>query len=328
LAEWLVERGIGEARAALVERGRIIEARIAPDGVLVAGTVVVARLADIGRNGRNAVARLADGTELLLPVTPPAVTEGAGLSVEILREAIPGDEPWKRPLARATEAPPTPAPTLANELRRGDLPVRELRFPDPRADPLEEAGWSDLLGEAEEGVVRFAGGELRISLTPAMTLIDVDGTLAPAELAVAGAAAAGAAIRRLAIGGSIGVDLPTVGGKAARQAAGEALDRALAGVSFERTAVNGFGFVQLVRPRRHASLLELAADRAGFAARALLRRAARATGAVRLAASPAVIAELDRQPAWTGALARQVGGQVTLRADPALAISAGHVEQR
>ena len=33
---------------------------------------------------------------------------------------------------------------------------------------------------------------------------------------------------------------------------------------FERTAVNGFGFLQIVRPRRHASLFELAADRAAF----------------------------------------------------------------
>ena len=44
-----------------------------------------------------------------------------------------------------------------------------------------------------------------------MTLIDVDGYLAPAELAVLGAAEAAQAIRRLDIGGSIGIDLPTDG---------------------------------------------------------------------------------------------------------------------
>ena len=40
------------------------------------------------------------------------------------------------------------------------------------------------------------------------------------------------------------------------------------------TAVNGFGFVQIVRPRARASLVELAQDRPAFEARALLRRAA------------------------------------------------------
>ena len=82
-------------------------------------------------------------------------------------------------------------------------------FPSPpRTSSLDAAGWNDLLEEARGGIVRFAGGELRISPTPAMTLIDVDGHLPPDELAVVGASAAARAIRRLDIGGSIGVDLP------------------------------------------------------------------------------------------------------------------------
>ena len=63
---------------------------------------------------------------------------------------------------------------------------------------------------------------------------------------------------------------------------------------FERTAVNGFGFVQIVRPRLRASLVELAQDRAAFEARALLRRAAlEPPGAKRIVAHPAVIKPLD-----------------------------------
>jgi hypothetical protein len=182
-----------------------------------------------------------------------------------------------------------------------------------------------LLEEAREGIVRFAGGELRVSLTPAMTLIDVDGTLQLGELAMAGARAAARAIRRHGVGGSIGIDLPTIEGKSERIAVGEAVDDVLP-KPFERTAVNGFGFLQIVRPRTHASLFELAADRAPFEARALLRRAGRETGARRLAAHPAVIAVLERHPDWLDALARQVGGAVGLRADPSLAMSAGHAE--
>jgi hypothetical protein len=141
-----------------------------------------------------------------------------------------------------------------------------------------------------------------------------------------GARAAAEAIRRHGVGGSIGIDLPTVEGKAPRQAAAAAVDEVLP-QPFERTAVNGFGFLQIVRPRLHPSLFELAADRAAFEARALLRLAEREVGAVRLAAHPAVIAELNRHPEWLDQLSRKTGGLVTLRSDASLAMSAGHAER-
>lgn len=316
MPEWLLERGIGETRAALVEGGRIVETRILLDGVLPAGSVVEARLRSVGAVGSGAIAVTGDGAEILLPRRPPGVSEGASIHVEITREPISGNEAWKRPLGRVGDGPPRLA------LPEG----RDLPFPPRSGDELEESGWSDLLDEARSGIVRFAGGELRLYATPAMTLIDVDGTLPAAELALAGAEAAGRAIRRLAIGGSIGIDLPTVPGRNLRQNAAEALDGALGQVRFERTAVNGFGFVQVVRPRRHASLLELAQDRPAFEARALLRRAALGHGAVVLDLPPAVHALLQSRPEWIAALARQRGGGVTLRRDPALAISAGHAE--
>jgi len=312
LPEWLIERGIGETRSALIEGGRIVEARILREDVVPAGTILQAKLKTVGR---NAVA-IAGGEEYLLPKGAPKITEGAKLNIEVTREAIGGAEPWKRPLARLSETARS-APALSR---------RELQFPAP-GDELETAGWSEILDEARTGHIAFPGGELRVSLTPAMTLIDVDGQLSPTELAIAGAKASADAIRRHGIGGSIGIDLPTIEGKAARQAAAAAVDEILP-QPFERTAVNGFGFLQIVRPRRHASLFELASDRAAFEARALLRRAARETGAVRLAAHPAVTAVLEDRPAWIEQLSRQVGGAVTLRSDPALAMSAGHAERR
>jgi ribonuclease G len=312
LPEWLIERGIGETRAVLVDDGRIVEARISRDGVVEAGTVLRAQLKTVGR---NAIA-LADGREYLLPKSAPGVTQGATLNIQVTREELGGVEPWKRPLARQTDEEPRAAPVLEGQ---------ELAFPAP-ADELEAAGWSDLIDEARSGIIAFTGGELRVSLTPAMTLIDVDGQLPAAELAVAGARAAAESIRRHGVGGSIGIDLPTVQGKEARQAAAAAVD-AILPQPFERTAVNGFGFLQIVRPRAHASLFELAADRAPFEARALLRRAAREVGAIRLAAHPVVIAELNRNPGWLDQLSRHTGGLVTLRSDTSLAMSAGHAER-
>jgi ribonuclease G len=316
LPDWLIERGIGETRAVRLDAGEIVEARIQLEGAAPAGTVLQARMTDIGTGGRNAVARDDDGCEYLLPVVPRGVTQGAQISVEVTREAIPGTEPWKRPLARITDERPRPAGELGGEI---------LHFPPPH-DSLDQAGWSDLLEDARSGIVRFPGGELRVSLTPAMTLIDVDGHLPPANLAMAGAGAAARTILRHGIAGSIGIDLPTVSGKAARQAIGAVFD-AILPQPFERTAVNGFGFLQIVRARTRASLFELAADRAAFEARALLRRAAlERQGATALAAHPAVIRVLEQRPAWIEQLSRQVGGAVTLRSDASLPIHGAYAQ--
>jgi hypothetical protein len=312
LPEWLVERGIGETRAALVEGGEIIEARIELDGVRPAGSVRAVRLVSTGANGRNAIAVSEGGTEYLLPRGAGGATQGATLAIEVTREAIPGKEPWKRPLGRVTDKAPAELLPLAERLGARDAGLIE--------------DWDDLIDEARSGTITFAGGELRVSATPAMTLIDVDGFLSPDELAVLGAAEAAKAIRRLNIGGSIGIDLPTAGSKVARQRAADAIDAVLP-QPFERTAVNGFGFVQIVRPRQRASLIELAQDRAAFEARALLRRAAfDGPGAKRLAVHPAVAAAIEAKPAWIDALSRQLGGSTGLRADPAIPMSGGYVE--
>ncbi len=308
----MIERGIGEDRAVRVVDGEIVEARILLEGVVRAGTRLVARLKS---SGPRAIAE-ADGREYLLPRGAPGVTEGAEILIEVTREAIPGGEPWKRPLARVADQGPGVTPPLDAEWLT--LPATD--------DALGNMGWWELIDEGRTGTIRFPGGELRISPTPAMTLIDVDGYLPPDELAVAGAVAAAKAVLRLDIGGSIGVDLPTAGSKAARQAAAAAIDGALP-APFERTAVNGFGFIQIVRARARASLIELSQDRAAFEARALLRRAAfEGPGAKRLVAHPVVIHVLEQRPDWLQALARQVGGSVCLRAEPSLTISGGYAE--
>jgi hypothetical protein len=306
LLEWISENGIGEFRSAFVEDDRIVEARILLKGIGVAGLKLPVRLITAGR---NAIARDEANTEYLLPGGAPGVAEGERFDIVITRTAIPGAERWKRALAKVAmdhEGLTDPITSTA-----GTLP----------------GSWDDLIEEARSGIVRFAGGELRIETTAAMTVIDVDGFLSPDELAVVGAAEAAKAIRRLDIGGSIGIDLPTTGSKTARQRAAEAIDAVLPH-PFERTAVNGFGFVQVVRPRRRASLVELACDRASFEARALLRRITfEAAGPRRIVAHPAVVAVLESHGDWLEAIARQLGGAVRLRADPALPMSGGYAEK-
>ena len=304
MPEWLIERGIGETRAALIEDGEIVEARVRRDGAIPAGTIVEARLVAVAPR----VAVEADGETFLLPRGVSGVSEGRSLLIEVTREALGGSEPWKRALARMTNEAPRAAPPLA-EGHEGRI-----------------ADWDDLLEEARSGIVQFSGGELRIEPTAAMTTIDVDGWLAPAELAKVGAWAAAGAIGRLDLGGSVGIDFPTLGDKEARRQVDSILSDYLP-QPFEKTAINGFGFVQVVRPRPRPSLVELARDRAPFEARALLRRAAAENpGPKRLVAHPAVVTLLEQHRAWLDELARQLGGNVSLRADPSLTMSGGYAE--
>lgn len=328
MAEWLYEEGIGENRAALVEGDSIIEAGIELPGSLRAGSVVPGRLAMILIPGRRGIAALQDRGEALIEPLPGKLTEGAAIRVEIVREAIPEAGRAKRPKGRIADAEPADGPSLMARITASPYPVVTLSPFGP--DRLERAGWSEMLEQALTGEIAFEGGALRMSLTPAMTLFDVDGALPPAALAVAGAAAAGRAIRLFGIGGSIGIDLPTLASKDERQAAAAAIDDSLP-QPFERTAVNGFGFLQIVRRRTRPSLPELLqGDRVGAAARALLRLAERSPGAGErtIVAAPPVIARIEAAPDWLSVLGQRIGANVGLRAEPALAISAGHVHAR
>jgi hypothetical protein len=326
LAEWLYEEGIGENRVALVEQGEIVEAEIELPGQVRAGSVLKARLATILVAGKRGIAALAGGGEALVEPLPPKLAEGSAIHVEITREAVPEKGRPKLPKAKVTDAAEKSGPSLLERIAASGLLVTKLTHFDE--DRLEAAGWSALIEEAQSGEIPFQGGSLRMSLTPAMTLFDVDGALLPRILAVAGAAAAGRAIRRFGIAGSIGIDLPTLPSRDDRQAAAAALDAALP-IPFERTAVNGFGFLQIVRKRRRASLPEMVqSDPIGASARLLLRWAERTSGPGErtLRAAPAVIARIEQNLHWLELLAKRTGARARLHAEPGLAISAGHVQ--
>ncbi len=303
---WLYEAGIGEARAALVENDRIIEAAIELDtDALKVGLIARARLVELlpGRRGRVTL----DGGEALVNHLPPGITQGASLTVEIVREALP--EAGRAKLAKAvpSDLAPCPAPTLYERLIATGLPVHSPRAHEP--DALEASGWSELLDEATSGEIVFPLGALRLSPTPAMTLFDVDGAPPLDTLAIAAAHAVARAIRRHGIGGSIGIDFPTIAGKVQRNAVAAAIDESLP-QPFERTAMNGFGFLQIVRPRPRASIPEiLRADPVGATVRATLRTLERTppTASRRHTLPAAIHARLMTRPDWLAELARRTG---------------------
>lgn len=310
LAEWLYERGIGEARAALVSDGRIIEAAVECDGSGPrVGTVALARLVEVLVPRLQGRVTLPGQGDALLDGIPPGTSEGASLKVRIVREAIP--EPGRNKLPKAVavldDAEPAAGPDLLARITASGHAVRPCHAHE--ADLLEASGWSEVLDEAERGEIAFPGGVLRLSVTPAMTLFDVDGSLPPAPLSVAAATAVGEAIVRHGIGGSIGVDFPTMPDKTARKAASDAFDAALP-QPFERTAINGFGFMQIVRRRVRASLPEIVrGDPVGAALRAALRRIERETGpgVQQLRFPPALHARLSTRPDWIAELERRTG---------------------
>ncbi len=305
--KWLYEAGIGEARAALVEDDQILEAAIELDdgNALKVGLIARARLVELlpGRRGRVAL----DGNEALINHLPPGITQGASLTVEIVREALP--EAGRAKLAKAvpTDQPPRAAPALYERVAATGLPVLSPRAHEP--DALEAAGWSELLDEAVSGEIVFPLGALRLSPTPAMTLFDVDGAPPLDTLAIAAAHAVARAIRRHGIGGSIGIDFPTLQGKAQRNAIAAAIDESLP-QPFERTAMNGFGFLQIVRPRPRASIPEiLGSDPVGAVTRATLRTLERTppTASRRHTLPANVHARLVARPEWLAELARRTG---------------------
>jgi hypothetical protein len=323
LAEWLYEEGIGETRAILVEDEDIIVGAIELPGEVRCGSVRAGRLASIPLPGRRGIVETESGEVLVEPL-PRALTQGQRVRVEIVREPIA--EPGKPKLAkgRITDADEREGPSLLERIGE----ARKVSPPGP--DLFWESGWGELIDEAMGEVIDFGGGELRMSLTPAMTLFDVDGFLPPAELAVAAAEAAALAIRRLDIGGSIGIDLPTVPSRADRLRAVEALDANLPR-PFERTAVNGFGFLQIVRRRERRSIPELVQwDAAGAAARDLLRDAewGGGIGPRTLEAAPDVIARLRANPGWLETLERRIGAPVALREQPHFTTWQKHVYAR
>lgn len=337
-ATWLYEEGIGECRAALVERGQIIAAQIErEDDRVRAGAVAQGRLVRTLIPRKRGIVRLLSGEEVLMEPLPPRLAEGGNVLIAITREALsePGLEESRDKLAKGRAAPPGekphPGPSLLQRLRADGNPVQPC--PAHEADHLEAAGWSELLDEAVRGEVGAEDAALRIFPTPAMVLIDVDGAAPPAQLGPKGAKLAARAILRMGLTGNIGIDLPTLNNKDERAIAAAQIDKILP-QPFERTAVNGFGFIQIIRKRERASLMEvLRADPVRTALMAALRAAERFTGAgggggpVTLTAAPALAAMLRKQPEWIATLEKRRGGALTLVEDAKLAGEGWHVGQ-
>lgn len=316
MAEWLIEHGIGEDRALLVEGDRVLAAKLRWPDELHAGAVVDAKVAR--RVPGTWVVRAVDpkGREIQVDRVPAKFTEGAKLTVQITRAAIAETGRLKTAKGRAVVDSKPPEPNANDLFLLGDA-VR--RFP---------AGlWEDVWQSAAAGEVAFPHGSLLFNVTPAMTLVDIDGSAAPLKLALGAVDVLARAFRLFDLGGAIGIDFPTLHAKADRKAVDAALQEALADWPHERTAMNGFGFVHIVSRLDGPSLLHrFATARAAMAARMALRRAERVEGPgmTLLTVNPAVKPHLRRP--MLAELERTTGRSVRVQTDRALAVEAAQAQ--
>lgn len=316
MAEFHLRRLAGETRAAVLEGGRLAEMHLTRDGDgCPAGARVVARL--VRRLGARGIAEVG-GEELLVEPWPAAASEGATTVLEVTRAAWREAGRNRLAKARPTREAAGAAPDLEARLR-----ARGLRAQPGWPDEVQ-AAWDAGFEGAELGRANFAGGSLSFTPTPACVAVDVDGE--GVGLAAPALAACARAIRLWGLGGSIVVDVPAAG-RGERLAAAAAFDAAMGGEVYERTAINGFGLMQVVRPRAGPSVLERARlDRAGSAGVALLEAAGRTPpgGPLRLVARADVIGWIAARPHLVAETARAAGRAIDLRADPAA--GGGHVE--
>lgn len=308
--DWFIERGIAEDRALLTIDGKAITAKVHWPGELFADQIVEAQLTAKVAGARRGIATLQSGQEILADHLPATLCEGEHFTLEITRASMAENGRFKLAQGRHSSAPIE----SSDEWLSGGRSVGRFA----------SGCWEDIWEAASTGRVEFEGGSLTFSVTPAMTLIDVDGDGSPRELALAAVPFIANWIQAFDLGGSIGIDFPTIEAKADRKMVDAALEVALENWSHERTAMNGFGLVQIVARLEGPSLLHrFATSRVGMCARMALRTAELAEGhgaILLLTVHPAVKAKLKEK--WQAELARRTGKQVRIETNPSLALEA------
>lgn len=316
MPEWVHEDSFGEKRALLLDGDRVLAARLHWFSKICAGTIAMAKIAKRPKGSKRALCvtiKPEAGHEVDVPDLPRNAAEGGEVRIIIHREPMAERGRYKRALGRYWgERPPADA-----------IPAEEFLGQGEEVRRLPSGAWEDVWSLAAEGELAFSGGNLVIAPTPAMTLIDIDGVGSPRELSLAAVPAIAEAIRWLDLAGNIGIDFPSIEAKAERRQVDEALAAALDDWPHERTAMNGFGFVQLVARHEVPSLLHrLTFERATACARYLMRQAEHLEGhgALLLTCHPTVKAAIEDH--WIAELEERTGKQVRIVTDPALALEA------
>jgi len=236
----------GERRAAFVEHGNIVEIHIQRDALWALGEYGAGRVDRKTPSGAYVIAD--DNSELLLR-SKMGAPEGARILFEVTREAIA--EPGRH-------KPPEII------LREGvhEAPIDKDALWDARMASL---GQSIINASIAEGFdVAIAGqsqiGDVTISFqrTKAGLVVDIDGIGDAFAINMVAATEIARLLRLYQVGAMVLIDFVSMESKAQRTQVAEAFDAAsLADPRpFERTAINGYGMMQVVRARPRPSILD------------------------------------------------------------------------
>ncbi|MGC1469957.1 MAG: ribonuclease E/G [Sphingorhabdus sp.] len=348
----------GEHRLALIENGQPAEFRILRTvgafASTFSGDIRVARIVE-NFGPRKALVRFADDVEAFLEPAPK-LPEGARLAVEITRPPIAEPGRWKRAICKPrqdisiadldahrtslasamVQAWGAEAIIVSNQVAYASL--REMLGDAEIAVTIEPAAFDavdfdELEQIAVSGEYAIENGQISIERTRAMTMIDIDGSGDPVALNLVAANEIPRLLRLLDIGGQVGIDFLAMPDRSTRLSVDAALAEACKALGpHERTAINGFGFAQIVRPRPGPSIPEvlcgITPGRLSLESRAiaLLREAAHSKGhgQRQLVANPAIIDLLRSWPDEVAALQKQLGAAIELVPDSSVS-GYGHV---
>jgi ribonuclease G len=349
----LWDAGPGEVRAGLIEDSTLTEFRIIRNKgqgpLLAAGEYYTARI--IEHIGRGRAKIMIGSNQQAILEQSHDVAVGTVIAVKMTRAPIAEPGRWKLPQVRlAPEIPPQPdigwhysAEPKDRYLCQISAHIDAIICPDAmianavramlsdtnisvtiNPATIAEANFDSLIDQAIYGEFPIKEGMLSIERTRAMTMIDIDGAGDPFRLNIAAAVEIPRLLRLLDIGGQIGVDFLAMKNRAQRQEIDAVLNNACQMLGrHECTAINGFGFAQILRPRPRPSVAEILCGttlgRLSVESRAiaLLRDAKRSVGhgPRQLVAYPAIIDQIGKWPDEVSALCACLGVAIELVPD-------------
>ena len=305
----------GERRAALTHNGKIVEIHIQRDAAWLLGERGAGRIDRRTPSGTYVVSD--NGSELLLR-SKTGDPDGTRVTFQIIREAIA--EPGRV----------KPAEIMLHDIGAG-RPSQKDDLWDAR---LLLLGDTAVTASVVDGFdIAFAGqsqlGEAMVSFqrTKAGLVFDVDGIGSPFDVNRIAATEIARLLRLYQIGAMVMIDFVSMESKQQRTQIAEIFDAAAVPDPrpFERTAINGYGMMQVVRARPRPSVLDLlfgtriAALSDETQALWLLRDVARSSGfGLRtITARPDVATLLDSQKwaAWRAQAVRAAGAEMVVVAD-------------
>ncbi len=237
----------GERRVGVFEDGVLVELHLHRNNALMWGETGTAKIKTKSSNSH--FLRTSEKQDLLLR---GEVTESVGktLPFRIVREAIA--EPGLLKLAEARRL-------TEDDKERSPDGQWASRFPKTRAGPAHMAAMSDALSAALTCTAQVGHAQISFQRTKLGLVIDVDGEGKALPINLAAAREIARLLRLYQVGGMVLIDFIAVNSKAERQEIALAFDEAAAADErgFERSAVNGFGLLQVVRARPRPSVLDM-----------------------------------------------------------------------